>query len=376
MSNNSFRGFGAIPQSDSMMANRPGITPLNKQYIDNLNGYWPGANTFSGFAAAGTSPYFLQIYQKIGTTNSYDKLLTPSTAPTAVSLGMTYSPNGKFLVLSFNVTPYVYIYKREGEIFTKLSNPSTLPAGGSRGVAFSPDNTYLVVGHATTPYMTIYKIDGDTFTKISNPSTLPSGTTVQSTAFSPDGQYLAIGVNASPWINVYKVDSSTDTFTKLTGIPTALSGAVVGGLAWSSDSVYLMYAGGGIPSYGGYKVTTGDTFTALTIGTTPSGTGQVMEFSPDNTYLAIGTTTNFAIVKRSGDTFTILTGQPASMPAGETNSISWSADGNYMLVGGINDPIIIYSRSGDTFTKIADTNIQNNLATSSVQGGLVWFNSP
>lgn len=380
MSNNSFRGFGAIPQSDSMLANRPGMTPLGKQYIDQLNGYWPSANTFGGFAVAtNTTAYYLQVFKKKGTTNTYDKLLNP-TLPTSLPYGIDYSPNGKFLAVSINSTPYINIYKRDGETFTKLSNPANLPAGAGRSVAFSPDNNYLAVAHATTPFVTIYKISGDTFTKITSPfNTLP-GTTAICVAFSPDGNYLAAGISLSPYVNVWKINSSTDSFTKLT-IPTAGSGATVNGIKFSPDSLHLIYAGGSSPSYGGYLINSStDTFTALTILGNPANLGNHVAFSPDGVYMSIGSSTGFAILKRNNanNTYSIITSQPptAQMPAGEVTASAWSDDGNYLLVSGINDPIILYTRTVDTFARSAVTDIQEStLATSGVPGGLVWFNN-
>ena len=63
-----------------------------------------------------------------------------------------------------------------------------LPTGGGYGVAFSPDGTHMAVGHATSPYITIYKREGDTFTKLANPSGLPAGE-VYGAAFWPSSLY-------------------------------------------------------------------------------------------------------------------------------------------------------------------------------------------
>jgi len=383
MSNNSFRGFGAIPQSDSWLANRPGMTPLGKQYIDNLNGYWPSANTFGGFAQATLSAtYRLQIYKKKGLTNTYDKLLNP-TFPTSAIWGMDSSPNGKFLAAAINATPFISIYKKDGETFNLLSNPASLPTGAGRDVAFSPDGNYLAVGHGVTPFVTIYKISGDTFTKIATPfNTLPGGTTL-SVAFSPDGNYFASGMSVSPYVNVWRIDSTTDTFTKLT-IPTAGSGGNVNSVKFSPDSLHLVYAGGNAPSYGGYLINSStDTFTALTILGSPATTGNHIAFSPDGVYMSVGGSSAFAILKRNNanNTYSVIGSQPptAQKPAGEVTASAWSADGNYLLVSGINEPVILYTRTGDTFARSADGDIQDSAqsitVTSGTQGGLTWFNA-
>lgn len=77
--------------------------------------------------------------------------------------------------------------------------------GNGNGVAFSPDGVYLAAGHGSSPYLTIYKRDGDTFTKLTNPSALPTGQ-VNGVAFSPDGVYLAAGQGNSPYLTIYKRD--------------------------------------------------------------------------------------------------------------------------------------------------------------------------
>ena len=87
--------------------------------------------------------------------------ITPSTLPTGTGYGVAFSPDGNYLSVAHNTTPFVTIYRRDGDTFTKLANPSTLPTGTGRGVAFSPDGNYLSVAHYTTPYITIYnRLDG------------------------------------------------------------------------------------------------------------------------------------------------------------------------------------------------------------------------
>ena len=91
---------------------------------------------------------------------------------------------------------------------TKLANPATLPTGDGRGCAFDPTGTYLAVAHASSPYITIYRRNGDTFTKLVNWATLPTSVG-RCCTFDPTGTYLAVAHFNSPYITIYDAFSRT-----------------------------------------------------------------------------------------------------------------------------------------------------------------------
>ena len=236
------------------------------------------------------SPPIMIYYYDIN-TDTLTKLPNPTSLP-VVGRSVAFSPNGLYMVVSHDVSPYITIYKFISFYnVTKLPNPTTLPAGDGRGVAFSPDGVYMVVSHLTSPYITIYKRDGDTFTKVDNPTTLPTSDG-RGVAFSPDGTYMAVALGASPYIIIYK--RSGDTFTKLPN-PTTL----------------------------------------------PTGIGLSVAFSPDGTYMVVGhyTSPYITIYKRSGDTFTKVN-NPTTLPAGAGSGVSFSPDGVYMGVSHDTSPFI------------------------------------
>ena len=149
-------------------------------------------------------------------TTNFTWLGNPAALPAGVGYGCTFSPDGNYLAVAHNSTPFITIYKRSGDTFTKLGNPAALPAGQGNCCTFSPDGNYLAVAHATTsPFITIYKRSGDTFTKLDNPHVLPTGTGY-SCAFSPDGNYLAVGHQMSPSITIYKI--SKEIFESVIGV--------------------------------------------------------------------------------------------------------------------------------------------------------------
>jgi hypothetical protein len=89
---------------------------------------------------------------------------------------------------------------------------------------------------------------------------------------------------------------------------------------------------------------------------TTSGTIFGTATSPDGTYVAYAQSASpyVVIFKRTGDTFTKLA-DPATLPAGLSASAAFSNDGTYLVIGHDVSPFItIYKRSGDTFTKLTN----------------------
>jgi hypothetical protein len=76
-------------------------------------------------------------------------------------------PGDAYLAVGMIVTPYIAIYKKNGDTFTRLSSPATLPTGIVYGVVWN-GSTHLCCSHANYPYVTVYKRAGDTFTKLAN----------------------------------------------------------------------------------------------------------------------------------------------------------------------------------------------------------------
>ena len=91
------------------------------------------------------------------------------------------------IAVAHSTTPYITAYPWSGAGFgTKFSDPTTLPTGVGRGVSFSADGSAVAVAHSTTPYITAYPLSGAGFgTKFSDPTTLPTDT-VYGVSFSPN----------------------------------------------------------------------------------------------------------------------------------------------------------------------------------------------
>ena len=185
----------------------------------------------------------------IGSAEPTAKLPNPSVLPASAGNGVAFSPDGVYMSAAHWSSPYITIYKREGDTFTKLTNPSVLPASTGYGVAFSPNGVYMSVAHQSSPFITIYKRDGDTFTKLPNPSDLPANTG-RGVAFSPDGVYMSVAHQSSPYITIYKRDG--DTFAKLTN-PSVLPAGMGLGVAFSPDNIYMSVAHSDSPNITIYR---------------------------------------------------------------------------------------------------------------------------
>lgn len=143
--------------------------------------------------------------------------------------------------------------------------------------------------------------------------------------------------------------------------PSVLPPGIVKDVSWSPDSVYLGVAHDSNPYFTIYKRSY-DTLTKIPDplfipgGTLPSSYGSSLDWSPDGQYLATAVTQSPYIVvySRSGDTFTKLP-DPSILPPDFANYVSWSPDGVYLVVGHSLTPYFtIYKRSGTTLTKLAN----------------------
>jgi WD40 repeat protein len=275
---------------------------------------------------------------------------------TATINEIQYSPNGQYVAVCTQQSPYINIYKILGDHWTKLSNPATLPAT-CYGNTWSPDSRFLVVSHSSSPYFNIYERSGDTFTKLANPATLPSGVSTD-VEFSQDGRFLSVASYASPYILNYEVVGST--FTKLSN-PASLPVDQVSGVAWNRAGTILAVSVFSSPFLELYSVS-GTTFTKISSpASLPSNVlsygAQEMQFSPDGSLFCYteGASSPFVhLYSVSGTTFTKLS-NPATLPTGSAFACRFSSDGLYLAVGHNTSPrITVYSVSGTTFTKIAD----------------------
>jgi len=246
----------------------------------------------------------LQIY-KNNFDGTFTKLSSPSTQFQSEDSerGISFSKtNTNYLIRSVNISPYIRIFKRSGDIFSSISNPTQLPTGNVLSIDFTNDDSYVAMAHANTPYISMYSKSGDTFTKTSNPGQLPTNLGV-CLNFSNNGTYLSLGSLGSPYLMIYKRSGSSLT---LLSSPT------------SAPQSYV----------------------------------KSVKFSPDDTYLAIAQSQSplLLIYKRNGDSFSLISNPTTQPLSSNNNSIHFNSTGDYLFYGSNStQDVLIYKRNGDNF---------------------------
>lgn len=225
------------------------------------------------------SPY-LKIYKK-NDDLSLTEITDIDIMPTGEVNSVFFTKDDSYLYTSHNNSPYITVYKRDGNTFTKLANPMELPPSTSTKMAMDETETYLAVGHAISPYLTIYKKNGETLTKLNDCfDVIPTGSTsVGDVCFTKDSQYMACVVSNGTNIYVYKRNG--DVFTSISdGIEPISTTGTNYSIQFSGDGKYLVISGYGKPLQL-YK-RDGDVFTKLKVEDTESTTFYHADFLPNN----------------------------------------------------------------------------------------------
>ncbi len=346
-------------------------TPLAWRKINALDsfpaGIVRGVDFYGDYlAAAHTMSPYISIYKREGDT--LKKLTPPADLPAGHGEGVAFSNSGNYLAVVHTYSPHLTIYKRTGDTFAKLATPAGLPVlkypstDGAYDVAFShdDDDTYMAVVHkagdSDKRYLTIFKRNGDTFTKLAEPNVVLTdpGTTGSglSVDFSPDSNYLAVGHSSSgdPATYFTIYSRNVDAFTKL-NLDYLPSGNVYG-LGFSNSGNYLT-AGHNSPYLTVYQ-RDGSLFARLpNTGASPGSLPWDIAFNPDDKYLAMALSSSpyLAFYVRYDDRFVKLD-NPADLPTGQGQSIAFNQDGKYMATGyaGANTFLNIYKTIDPTST--------------------------
>ncbi|OON62278.1 hypothetical protein B0920_02025 [Massilia sp. KIM] len=234
---------------------------------------------------------------------------------------------------------------------SKMVDPSSPPSYSVTGVAISPDSLYLALGLPTAPSASLRLYKRTASEQFTSGSVVSNAPAVNAVAFSPDGAYLATASSASPYLKIHK--KSGDAYNQLADPTQPSNGA--NAVAFSPNASYLAVALHNLAGRLALYSRSGDTFTKLSdpAGLPPSGmNGLSVAFSPDGTYLAVGTTVApfIFIYKRAGNVFTLLA-NPDVLPTNNLRGVAFSYDGNYLALAA-DSGLLVYKRNGDSFSRV------------------------
>ena len=121
----------------------------------------------------------------------------------------------QYLAVGSSVSPYLIIYKRNGDTYTKITDPASMPPTGVTGVAWN-GSTHLACAHSNYPYVTVYKRAGDTFTKLADFTTNEGAATTGHVRFNQhpelaDSTLMAFNYSLPPYFKLFSI--SGDTFS-------------------------------------------------------------------------------------------------------------------------------------------------------------------
>jgi len=227
-----------------------------------------------------------------------------------------WSPNGEFLVVGADVSPYVFIFQRVGRTFTKLPNPALLPDGPVNCIGWSPDGTKLVIGGNFTGGSIAYARSEATFIKWNISPPMGASSVVTGLSWSPNGEMLAL-INNSTSLVVH--GGGPLMMTGRVNIPAP--GSAVKAACWSPDGTILTIATQNWPFVVSYK--------------------------------RIKSTSNYA-------GFPIFERMPDSMYFGGLSdvgyAVKWSPNGKYLALGGLGvgeECNVVYRYEGHRFFQIS-----------------------
>lgn len=250
-----------------------------------------------------------------------------ASAHTAGGRRLSISADGRFAAQADNSNTSdprrLILYERSGEGFGELPRVDSYPEGYGRGAALTPSGDYVAVAIASSPYICWYKRNDLAFTRMAAPATLPTGN-AEMCRWSDDGIYLAVAHATSPYVTIYK--RSGDTLTKLAN-PATLPVGNGKCVAFSSDGTYMVVGGEVTPFVNIYKWDGAGYVKLPNPAVLPaSGSESINDvaFDPTDSYLACGVqgSTKLVIYSRSGDTFT-LHASPSVSSTPAPVSVAW-----------------------------------------------------
>lgn len=297
-------------------------------------------------------------------------LTVAQTTHAAPIISVAMHPSGDFVLIggttaaTGNHQSRIYALSSTGSALTAMTGCNQIYGGPVNGVAWHPTGRfYALVGTVTAQqnyglgtgvYPTsarIYGFDSSAVTSTVLPyAYIDHGATLTVADWHPTGSYLAVGGPGGTdgsQVRVYSFNGAQLTQLPNCNMSVASSSTVVvGALSWHPSGDYL--AVGSAPGTGSLDIRvyyfTNDALLEMASARFDTGsTTSDLAWSPDGTMLAAVTTGGTLQLLSFDNQLRLVSRDTAAHGAG-LNSVAWSPDGAYIVVGGVESGAVVTSR--------------------------------
>lgn len=353
---------GSLNQSTSLLSN-------STVYGDSVNSLdWSGDGKYlaMGGHIVGSDNGTVNVYQFDPSSGLLTLINSPQPIYGNTISSLQWSPDNKYLAVGGNVaagigTVNVYQFNAVSGLLTLINSPTPSYGSQIKSLDWSPDGKYLAVGGGNGT-VNIYQFNpsSDLLTLV---STTSYGSTINSLQWSPNGKYLAMGgtVSVDGTVNIYQFNASSGVLTLVNTSSQLIYGIVINSLQWSPDGSYI--AVGGFISLDSSTVNiyqfnpSSGLLTFVNSGSQPAYGNVInsLQWSPDGKYVVVGGvirssgTVNIYQFNLSLGTLSLVNNQPIF--GNQINSVQWSPDGQFLAIGGERSALTggITTYSGLTF---------------------------
>lgn len=315
------------------------------------------------FAISHTGTPFISIYN-----SAYNKLSNPATLPAGANAwSCAWSPNGRYLAVGTDTTPFIQVYDFNSGSPVKLANPATLPADDIYGIAWHPSGDFFVCVGDNTTVAEVYFVNGTTITRA---GTTPSALGVACLALcwnpveqAPTQRYLYRASGANPKRNIctYTNGSFTNPSWGSVESPAASPAGSINHMSVSPDGNTLAIAHNTTPFFTRYSSANGSWVKMSDVASIPNGGNAYgVKFSPDGSKCGVSHGSGDGITIYNTSDWSKRTAPGTTLTNGY--DIAWTADSSQIMIAGFGSPYFHQYRVSDMNHYSNLTNMPPNTA--------------
>lgn len=170
--------------------------------------------------ASQTTP-FIQVYAfnpttgVIGAIASNPAVLPAGGPPGSIGHGIAWSAKGDFIAMAMSTTPFLYVIAFDRTTGTFGASQVGAGLASANAVTFTPDGNYLFVGQNTTPFLTGYDWTGSTLSiPLAFDGSAPA-VAVNDLLVHPNNKTLFVGLNVAPFLAAYPLPNKTRNYLRI-----------------------------------------------------------------------------------------------------------------------------------------------------------------